>query len=104
MLAALLGALSMQLMAKQRLHEQMDTKYLAEWEKQVGATAVQGFAPHDPFRHQIDGIRKVTALELQAGWWSAKSSYRLWMWGLRGLLGSSAGFSVWVIIQATAGS
>ena len=44
LLAIAFALLSMQLMAKQRLHEQVDTRYLARWERAVGIVPVEGFA------------------------------------------------------------
>lgn len=93
-LAMVSGALAMQLMAKQRFHEQVDTLYLREWEASSGVLLVAGFTPHD---HAISsGPGKAAALGITPSRWVRLSSYRCWMWGLRLFMISMVGLLIWV--------
>lgn len=94
-LAVVSGALAMQLMAKQRFHEQVDTLYLREWEASSRTLLVAGFTPHD---HAISsGPGKATALGITPSRWVRLSSYRCWMWGLRLFMISMIGLLIWVL-------
>lgn len=99
LLAASSGVLSMQLMAKQRFHEQVDSQYLREWEHLSGMMPVGGFTPHD---HALTNqpLSKADALGVTAGRWVRQSSYRWWMWGLRLFLIAAVGLLVWVVARA----
>ena len=96
LLAMASAVLSMQLMAKQRFHEQIDTAYLRAWERQSAATTpVAGLAPHD---HAINS-GKADRLGISVGWWVRRSSYRWWMWGLRAFLAATLGLLGWVLLS-----
>jgi hypothetical protein len=71
---ALVTALgSMQLMAKQRFHEQVDSRLLALHEERTGLAQLIG----TPMHGQMD--QRVTAAGLVRPWYAKPSSYRLWM-------------------------
>jgi hypothetical protein len=94
-LAMISGALTMQLMAKQRFHEQVDTLYLRKWEASSPILVVGGFTPHD---HAISsGPGKAAALGITPSRWVRLSSYRCWMWGLRLFMISMIGLLIWVL-------
>lgn len=84
-LATLSGLLGMQLMAKQRFHEQIDSKYLQSWEHTKDLAFVSGFTPHDHALGSTNsfGSTKAAALGVRTSPWIRLSSYSCWMWGLR---------------------
>ena len=92
-LAMVSGALAMQLMAKQRFHEQVDTAYLHKWEASSRTLLVAGFAPHD---HAISS-GKAASLGITPTRWVRASSYRCWMWGLRLFMISMVGLLIWIL-------
>lgn len=92
------GLLGMQLMAKQRFHEQVDTRYLQRWEQMAGIRPVANFAPHD--RAIADAPDKATALDLTPSRWARLSSYKCWMWGLRLFVVALVGLFIWVLVTA----
>jgi hypothetical protein len=83
----------MQLMAKQRFHEQVDGLYLREWEASSRMLLVAGFAPHDP----AISSGKAAALGITPNRWVRLSSYQCWMWGLRLFMISTIGLLIWVL-------
>jgi hypothetical protein len=71
---ALITALgSMQLMGKQRFHEQVDSQLLALHERTTGLADVIGTPMHGPMNE------RVTAAGLVRPWYAKPSSYKLWM-------------------------
>jgi hypothetical protein len=101
-LAIAFALLSMQLMAKQRFHEQVDSRYLAKWERAAGIVPVEGFAPHDraasPWSGNTGttGPSKADVLGIKAGRLVRLSSYTCWMWGLRLFLTAMVALLIWV--------
>jgi hypothetical protein len=93
LLATVSGALAMQLMAKQRFHEQVDTAYLNQWEQSSRLFMVMGFTPHD---HAI-ASGKAEALGITPNRWVRASSYLWWMWGLRLFMISMTGLLIWIL-------
>jgi hypothetical protein len=94
-LAMVSGALTMQLMAKQRFHEQVDTLYLREWETSSQMFLIKGFTPHD---HAISsGPGKAATLGITPSRWVRLSSYWCWMWGLRLFMISMVGLLIWIL-------
>lgn len=75
-LAGVLALLSMQLMSKHRLHEQLDSKELELLEHKLGIVSLLGFAPHQRTRDRAQ------RQEAHVGRWTAFPSYRVWMYGL----------------------
>lgn len=76
LLAGIVALLSMQLMSKHRLHEQIDSIELERIEHDMGVTKALGFAPHER-----SGSR-VSRHGLAVNRWTQISSYRAWMFGL----------------------
>ena len=71
---ALITALgSMQLMAKQRFHEQVDSRLLSLHEERTGLAHMVG----TPMHGQME--QRVTAAGLVRPWYAKPSSYKLWM-------------------------
>lgn len=96
LLGALSGGLSLQLMAKQRFHEQIDAAYLRAWEREADLRPVAGLAPHDHAYRE-----KAVALGIKRSFWVGLSSYALWIWGLRGFSVASLGLLVWLLMAGT---
>jgi hypothetical protein len=100
-LALMAGALAMQLMAKQRFHEQVDTAYLQQLEHQANGRLVEGFAPHDAAlkTNPATGRTKASTLGVTPSRWVRLSSYRTWMWGLRCFLLLTSAMLLWVLLS-----
>lgn len=83
-LALLVGALSLQLFAKQRFHEQVDTRYLARWEQGIQMWPVDGLTPHDHATRATgdSGTSKVEQLGVRRGALARLPSFLLWFVGL----------------------
>lgn len=74
-LAFILALISMQLMSKHRYHEELNSRLLEKIELTTELSTILGFAPHSP-----KAMRK--EIPVHAGWFTRRSSYRIWMAGL----------------------
>ena len=95
-LASGAGLLTLQLMGKQRYHEQIDTRYLQEWESANPTLQVKGFRPHDPSFAEAAGQTKAQAFGVKAARPVRWSSYRIWSRSLAAFTGVTAAFMLWV--------
>lgn len=86
-LALVIALISMQLMAKHRFNEEIDSRLLERFERSTRIDSAFGSPPHAPLNQrmravtskpgQSDGMAKV-----RRHWYVHMSSYRLWMRGL----------------------
>ena len=66
----------MQLMAKHRLHEEIDSRLAEKLEREIGLQAAIGFVPHEPPR------KRGAVVGVKSNAFVRRSSYRIWSSGL----------------------
>jgi|SRR5579884_1627377 len=75
-LSFVVAVISMQLMAKHRLHEEIDAKLTEKLERDLALDSALGFVPHAPPR--VRG----PVVKVRSNWFVRRSSYRIWRSGL----------------------
>ena len=105
LMAVGVGLLSLQLMGKQRFHEQLDTRFLEAWEESHHDVRVKGFVPHNPATGvaEYGGQTKAEAFGVTAHRFVLKSSYRFWVIGLACFTTLPAAVLLWKVWAATLG-
>lgn len=87
LLAFILAVISMQLMSKHRYHEELNSRLLEAFEREMGLTTLMGLAFHSP--------RELRArFPVKANGFTRRSSYRIWMFGLGLFAAASIGVMV----------
>ena len=83
LLSLVLSLMTLQLMAKHRLHETLDSLLLERFEERLGLTAWLGVRPHGLSSRRLhDGDAGKNPATMRPRWFWSRSSYLLWQLGL----------------------
>lgn len=86
-LALIIALISMQLMAKHRFNEEIDSRLLEAFERQFEIEAIFGCPPHAPPGRRMKTVNAGSGMfrgmhPVKRPWYVAISSYNLWQRGL----------------------
>jgi len=99
MLSFAISLMAMQLMAKHRWGEMLDSVLLEGLENKLGITKVLGVSPHDRLKGRvISGISEETTKRLSPTWIRNRSSYLIWQLGLSLFGATSLGVILVVVL------
>lgn len=98
-LSFMISLMTMQLMAKHRWGEILDSQLLENLERRLGFFEVFSVLPHDKLGGRIPlNISVENAKRLRSTWVRSKSSYRIWQFGLSLFGMTSLGIVVAVMV------
>lgn len=105
-LALVIAIISMQLMAKHRFNEELDSRLLEAFEKRLEIADVFGCPPHAPPGQRMRTVNAASGLyagvsPIKKPWYVGMSSYGLWQRGLALFALTSAGIVTVNVIYVT---